>query len=51
MPVTEQEVTVLGTKVKVKLRASGRKSSEGDGRTAADIERELAQAKQQQKDS
>jgi hypothetical protein len=28
--------------LQVRFRASGHKSSEGDGRTAADIERELA---------
>lgn len=32
--------------LKLVFRASGRKTSEGDGRTAADIRRELAAAKE-----
>lgn len=31
-----------GLNLQVNFRATGRKSSEGDGRTAADIEKELA---------
>lgn len=43
-PATIAEVREALGKVVPKLvfRASGRKSSEGDGRTAADIRRELA---------
>jgi hypothetical protein len=33
------------SKLRLVFRASGYKSSEGDGRTAADIERELEQAR------
>lgn len=38
---------LLGDLAKLRLRAkaTGAKSSEGDGRTAADIERELAERK------
>ena len=43
-PATREEVRALLERVapKVVFRASGRKSSEGDGRTAEDIRRELA---------
>lgn len=36
--------------LELRFRASGHKSSEGDGRTAADIEREIA-ARQQSKEN
>lgn len=45
------KLVVNGVELDVEITTKGHKSSEGDGRTAADIEQELAQRQQDEESS